>query len=221
MPFLVVVLSGLMLAPFARAQQTTTSLEFRATELFNAGDYTAALPMLQKVAVRYRNDADKVGPILEKIRVAEANLNKSAPDAGSINDTRKPHDAPKPGQTVEMDVRVLGNFDYDAEKGGKIPDDVKKLSGQQFRTRGYMIPLDQAKNVTQFALVNSLFSCCFGRPPQIQHTLVVRTPAGKSVSYYPDEIVVEGTLKVEEKKDDGYTISLFELDATSVKPATK
>jgi hypothetical protein len=66
-----------------------------------------------------------------------------------------------------------------------------------------------------------LFACCFGQPPQIQHTVVVNCPKGKAVSYYPDEIVVEGTLKVEEKKDDGFIVSIFEVEVNSVKPAAK
>ena len=89
------------------------------------------------------------------------------------------------------------------------------------RLHGYMIPMDQAENITQFALVPSLFACCFGQPPQIQHTIVVNCPKGKSVGYYPDEIIVEGTLKVDEKKDDGYIVSLFEMEVSSVKPAPK
>ena len=84
-----------------------------------------------------------------------------------------------------------------------------------------MIPLDQADNISHFSLVPSLFACCFGQPPQIQHQIVVSTPKGKAVGYYPDEIVCEGTLKVEEKKDDGYIVSVFELDVQSVKPAAK
>ena len=210
-------------APDATRSTVGGSLAFRANQAFNTGDYTTALPLLQRLAVQLRNDPDRVGPILEKVRVAEANVNQMkgiGPD-GSVNATRKPHRAPGEGQTVELDVRELGNFDYDAEKGGAVPDDVKKLSGTKFKTTGYMIPLDQASDVTQFALVNNLFACCFGQPPQIQHTLIVYTPKGKAVSYYPDEIVVEGTLNVEEKKDEGYTISLFELTATSIKPAAK
>jgi hypothetical protein len=82
-----------------------------------------------------------------------------------------------------------------------------------------MIPMDQAENITQFALVPSLFACCFGQPPSVQHTIVVNTPAGKGVSYYPDEIVVEGKLLVEEKKEDGFIVSIFEVECTSVKPA--
>jgi len=86
---------------------------------------------------------------------------------------------------------------------------------------GFMIPLDQADNISNFALVPSLFACCFGQAPQIQHQVIVRTPKGKAVPYFPDEIICEGTLKVEEHKDDGYIVSVFELDVNSVKPAAK
>ena len=84
-----------------------------------------------------------------------------------------------------------------------------------------MIPMDQATNISQFALVPDLFACCFGQPPQIQHTIVVNCPKGKAVSYYPDEIIVEGTLKVAEKRDEGFVVSLFEVEVSSVKPSAK
>ncbi len=81
--------------------------------------------------------------------------------------------------------------------------------------------MDQADNITKFALVPDLFACCFGQPPQIQHMVVANCPEGKAVAYSPDEIVVEGKLNVEEKKDDGYIVSLFDLAVTSVKMAPK
>jgi len=120
-----------------------------------------------------------------------------------------------------MLIKDLGNFNYDADKGVKIPEDVKKLSGSTVRIRGFMIPMDQADSVTQFALVADLFACCFGQPPQVQHTVIANCPPGKAVSYYPDELVVEGKLKVEEKKEDGFIVSLFEIEVSSVKPAAK
>ena len=139
------------------------------------------------------------------------------PPASRASRTRPP----RPARSYETTIKDLGNFEYDQEKGGNIPADVKALSGAKVRLRGYMIPMDQAENITQFALVPSLFSCCFGQPPQIQHTIVVNCPKGKAVSYCPDEIIVEGNLKVEEKKDDGYIVSLFEIDVSSVKPAPR
>ncbi len=97
---------------------------------------------------------------------------------------------------------------------------MKSLTGHTVRLRGYMIPMDQAENITQFALVPSLFACCFGQPPQVQHTVVAHCPDGKAVSF-ADEITVEGKLKVDEKKDDGFIVSIFEMDIASVKPAPK
>jgi len=100
-------------------------------------------------------------------------------------------------------------------------DDIKKMTGSSVRLRGFMIPMDQADRITQFALVPSLFACCFGQPPQIQHTIVINCPKGKAVPYFPDEITVEGKLNVEEQKDEGYVVSVFQMDASSVKPAAK
>jgi hypothetical protein len=122
---------------------------------------------------------------------------------------------------LDLQIKELGNFDYDTDKGGNIPKDVLALSGTTVRLHGFMIPIDQTEKITSFALVPSLFACCFGQPPQLQHTIVCKAIAGKSISYYPDELVVEGKLKVEEKKDDGFIVSIFEVELNSVQPATK
>jgi len=84
-----------------------------------------------------------------------------------------------------------------------------------------MVPLDQAEAITQFALVPSLFACCYGQPPQIQHTIVVQVTKGKSLPYYPDQITVEGTLHVSEQRDGGFIVSIFQMDATSVRAFEK
>ena len=218
----------LLVAP-TRAQTTQPAdragLELRANSEFNSGNWDKALPLLQKLAVQVKDDRERVGPILEKIRVCEKNLGTAgvakATGAAPTGEQRVPHPAPKPGEVAEMTIKDLGNFEYDANVGGGIPDDVRKLSGHTVRLNGFMIPMDQAENISQFALVPSLFACCFGQPPQIQHTVVVNCPKGKAVSYYPDEIVVEGKLNVEEKKDDGFIVSIFEVEVNSVKPAAK
>jgi hypothetical protein len=175
---------------------------------------------------------EKLGPIQEKIRVCKRNLLKDPPKdlqnfqnqkpADNVTpEKRKPHVKPRDGAALELAIKDLGNFEYDAEKGGNIPEDVKSLNGAKIRTHGFMIPLDQADNITEFALVPSLFACCFGQPPQVQHTMVVHTPKGKAVGYFPDEIIVEGTLVVNEKKEDGLVISVFEVNCISVKPMAK
>jgi hypothetical protein len=134
---------------------------------------------------------------------------------------RKVHERPREGQMLVISIRELGNFEYDMIEGGTIPPDVRALSGVRVRLNGFMMPLDQADNITRFALVPDLFACCYGQPPGIQHTIMVRTPKGKALSYFPDEILVEGTLTVEEKREDDLVVSLFEVECTSVKPAPR
>ena len=212
--------------------ETIGAIELRAQTAFDKGDYATALPLFMNLEKKLADKPDKLGPVQEKIRVCKKNLLKDPPkdlqaflnqkpaDAASP-EKRKPHVRPKDGQVLEVAIKDLGNFEYDAEKGGNLPEDVKGLNGAKIRTHGFMIPLDQADNITEFALVPSLFACCFGQPPQVQHTMVVHTPKGKAVGYFPDEIVVEGLLKVDEKKEDGLIISVFEVDCLSVKPMPK
>jgi hypothetical protein len=227
-------------APSASASTNTrnmpdAALEIRAAQAFNKGDYAAALPMLKKLEADLKPDstqADKVGMIQEQIRVCEKNKNASSavtsvgstaatPAPAPKAATRTPHPAPKEGEVLDMPIKDLGNFEFDAENGSPIPDDVKALNGATVRLHGFMIPMDQAENISKFALVPSLFNCCYGQPPQVQHTIVVTCPKGKAVNYYPDEIIVQGKLTVEVTKDDGYIVSIFSVETSSVKPAPK
>jgi hypothetical protein len=234
------VIAILMAALSASAIAQTTkpssenigAMELRAQTAFDKGDYATALPLFMNLEKKLADKPDKLGPLQEKIRVCKKNLLKDPPrdlqnflnqkpQDNATPEKRKPHIKPKDGQALDLAIKDLGNFEYDAEKGGNIPEDVKQLHGSRIRTHGFMIPLDQADNITEFALVPSLFACCFGQPPQVQHTMVVHTPKGKAVGYFPDEIIVEGTLKVDEKKEDGLIISVFEVDCISVKPMPK
>jgi hypothetical protein len=252
MKFAVMTLSGLLalplVAPAACAADTkaatpaaapaktdaTATLEQRANEAMNRGQFSLAKDLFTKVADRIKDtDKKRYAAIQEQIRACEASIkqlaapnplpptNLTEPAVETAPEKRKKHVAPANGQPYVISMKELGNFEYDADKGGNIPDDVKKLTGTKVRVQGFMIPLDQADNISHFSLVPSLFACCFGQPPQIQHQIVVHTPKGKAVGYYPDEIVCEGTLKVDEKKDDGYIVSVFEMDVQSVKPAAK
>lgn len=213
------------------------ALDVRAEQFFQNGQYTQALRMYKKLAEMVKDKPEKLGPVEERIRICEKNIARQAKlvqAPGTANpvvsspataiptgENRKVHPAPKDGATIEMSIKELGNFDFDQEKGGNIPADVKRLSGHTVRLKGFMIPMDQADNITKFALVPDLFACCFGQPPQLQHMIVANCPSGKAVSYSPDEIVVEGKLNVEEKKDDGYIIRIFEVTVSSVKAAPR
>lgn len=206
-------------APDVPPPEPVGSLEMRVMQAIGSGDYAAALPLLRRMADLHKDDPRKSKAIEEQIRMAERMLNSANAPGSLAPEERKPIPLPKAGETADFEnIRDLGNFEYDAEHGGGIPADVKALNGARIRLKGFMIPMDQAERISTFALVPDLFACCFGQPPQIQHTVVVKTPKGKSIAYYPDQIVIEGTLTVEEKKEEGFIVSVFEVLATSVKP---
>ncbi|HEX4794989.1 MAG TPA: DUF3299 domain-containing protein [Humisphaera sp.] len=131
---------------------------------------------------------------------------------------RQPHSPPKPGDLRQLTIKELGNFEYDPEdKSAAIPADVRALEGMNVRLQGFMIPTDQAEGVSHFVLVPSLFSCCYGQPPGVQHVIEVTCAKGMTVPFEVVEIYAQGTLHVKEKRDGGYVVSLFSLDCTSMK----
>jgi hypothetical protein len=223
----------------AAAPATNGTLELSATQAFSKGDYAKALPMLKTLSGTLKDQPDKAGMVAEQIRVCEKNLATpatqpavaavsptappaAAPPAAAVAADRTPHPAPKPGEVLDMGIKDLGNFEFDVEAANPtIPTDVQALNGATIKLHGFMIPLDQAENISRFALVPSLFNCCYGQPPQIQHTIIVTCPKGKAVQYCSDEIIVEGKLAVGPIKDDGYITGIFAVETTSVKPAAK
>jgi hypothetical protein len=205
--------------PTQWADVKTDDLAAKAREAHKANDLHLALAMYKELAVRTRKDAEAVKPYLAKVKEIEQQLGPQAQLVEGINAPRIPHEPFKADEVRELTLQKLGNFNYDTEKGGNIPDDVKALTGGTVKLRGFMLPLQQTDRITEFVLVPDLFGCCFGQPPALQHTAVVRTPAGKSVAYYPDAIVVTGKLTVKEQTEEGFIVSVFQVDTTSVKPA--
>jgi hypothetical protein len=136
---------------------------------------------------------------------------------------RKPHAPPTAGEVRTLSIKELGNFPY-ADTGGTIPDDVRALDGATVRLTGYMVPPNQLgispageeSKVTRFSLVPNLSTCCYGKPPGVQHVIDVRCDASRSISFTPRPVVVEGKLKVGEVKDDGFVVSVFGVVATNV-----
>jgi hypothetical protein len=213
----------------------TPDFERRAMQAFANSEWRTALSMLKKVEAASAANPDKQRQLQEFIRVCQRNIADPRAaasfdpksmladpnDPPSAPDTRRPHVKPTSDAPLALTIKELGNFQYDADKGGNVPADVMALNGVKVRVNGYMMPLDGADRIRNFALVPSLLACCFGAPPSLQHMVIVHVPQDKALSYYPDEIVCEGTLKVEEKKDDEFIVSLFELTVTSVKPAVR
>lgn len=185
---------------------------------FYQRDYELAIKLFKTAAAR-ATDPKQRASLQQRIRDCERAIASKVPTSP---EKRVPHKLPPAGATLDISLEELGNFDYDSEKGGGMPADVKALNGAKVRIHGYMVPMDSAENIRKLDLVPYVWSSSSGPPaPPMQNTIIVDCPQDKPVDYCPDEIIVEGTLNVEEKKEDGFIVSVFQIAGASVRPVPK
>ena len=141
--------------------------------------------------------------------------NAATPPAAASRAAATPRNA---GAVPQMTIKELGHFEYDAVKGGDIPEDVIARDGTAIKLRGYVMAALQAGSLTDFVLVPSYFNCCYGLPPGVQHVVIVRLMPKDAIKYTTDEVWVQGILHVNVVRDDGYTTQIFSLDGESVTP---
>jgi hypothetical protein len=97
-----------------------------------------------------------------------------------------------------------------------MPKRVKDLSGKKVLMTGFMLPIDDVQNIKEFLLVQSLWSCCYGTPPDINGIVRVVMPKGKTTDYFFDPVKVIGTFKVESTVMDGYCVDIYQLHVESL-----
>lgn len=131
----------------------------------------------------------------------------------------------KTGQIPGLDKVVT--FDeltaWTYEEGLKgMPKRLKDLSGKKVLMVGFMLPIDEIRNIKEFLLVQSLWSCCYGQPPDIHGIVRVVMPKEKTTDYFFDPVRIVGTFKVEATFIDGYCVDIYQLEVESLeafKPA--
>lgn len=92
------------------------------------------------------------------------------------------------------------------------PDDVRALDGKQVLMLGFMLPLDEVEDMQEFLLVSSLWSCCYGTPPDIHGIVRCRMSEGRRVDYQFEPVKVVGRFSVQETREDGYCVDIYQLD---------
>lgn len=109
----------------------------------------------------------------------------------------------------------LDSWPYeDGLKG--MPKRIKELDGKKVLMTGFMLPIDEVQNIKEFLLVKSLWSCCYGQPPDIHGIVRVVMPKGKTTDYFFDPLKIVGTFKVEATVMDGYCVDIYQLQVESL-----
>jgi hypothetical protein len=120
-----------------------------------------------------------------------------------------------PGLDRTLPFDELTSWPYeDGLKG--MPKRIKDLDGKKVLMMGFMLPIDEVQNIKEFLLVQSLWACCYGQPPDINGIVRVLMPKGKTTDYFFDPLKIVGTFKVEATVLDGYCVDIFQLHAESL-----
>jgi hypothetical protein len=122
---------------------------------------------------------------------------------------------PSSGRYTTLPFDDLRNWTYIPGKTS-IPESVMAFDGKPVQMAGFMMPLTQAKEVTEFLLVPYLWGCCFGAPPAPNHMVLVDMAVGKTTEFLNVPVIVRGTFHAGEIRRDGALISLYRLDADEV-----
>jgi hypothetical protein len=105
-----------------------------------------------------------------------------------------------------------------------MPKKVKDLHGKKVLMSGFMLPIDDVKDIKEFLLVQSLWSCCYGQPPDINGIVRIVMPKGKTTDYFFDPLKIIGTFKVEATSIDNYCVDIYQIEVESLEalkePAT-
>jgi hypothetical protein len=165
------------------------------------------------------NDATKApsGPVPRGSDPADLAAIRSA--EAMVQAERKLQQMIKDGKVTGLDKVVtfdeLSAWPYeDGLKG--MPRRVKELDGKKVLMSGFMLPIDEVQNIKEFLLVQSLWSCCYGQPPDINGIVRVVMPKGKTTDYFFDPLKVIGRFKVEATVIDGYCVDIYQLEVESI-----
>lgn len=125
----------------------------------------------------------------------------------------------KSGQIKDIDkllsFQEISSWPFEGGLKG-MPKAVKELDGDKVVMIGFMLPIDEVEDIKEFLLVESLWACCYGQPPDINGLVRVVMKGDRRCDYQFDPILVKGTFKVEETLEDGYCVDVYQLHATEV-----
>jgi hypothetical protein len=105
----------------------------------------------------------------------------------------------------------------DGASPSQIPDDIRKLDGQQVGIRGFLLPVKMNDGLAvEFLLMRDRSFCCYGAPPKINQWITVRMRY-RGVKPVMDQVItVYGTLHVAEMRENGYLVGIYALSADKI-----
>jgi len=120
-----------------------------------------------------------------------------------------PDDPVPDDEVVEVLIEKLTSVEY--RRGEELPEDIQELDGKTVELEGYMA-IGTLEGVENFELVPEPCEC--GRS-KVQHFIDVTLTEGRT-TFKPGRFTVRGKFSVGEVEEDGFVVSLYRLEITSL-----
>ncbi|MEM1414318.1 MAG: hypothetical protein AAGH15_05440 [Myxococcota bacterium] len=118
---------------------------------------------------------------------------------------------PRPEGHRQLAWNELTDIEY--AEGDALPASVLALDGENVALTGFLL---DGGYEHEFLLVRSVWSCCFGKPPEIHEAVVVTVEGASDEAWFEEVVRVTGTLEVGEDWDDDYLLSVYRIRALRV-----
>lgn len=95
-----------------------------------------------------------------------------------------------------------------------MPAPIRALDGQRVTMLGFALPIHEPTGTREFLLVQSLWACCYGTPPDLHGIVRVVLPEGQTLDLTDEPYEIRGVFRVAETREEGYCTDIYRLDAT-------
>ncbi|MCR9247353.1 MAG: DUF3299 domain-containing protein [bacterium] len=116
-----------------------------------------------------------------------------------------------------LPFQKISNWKYQDKLKG-MPQRVRDLDGKRVLMLGFMLPIEEVENMREFLLVESLWACCYGQPPDINGLVRCVMPKGKAIDYNFEPMKVVGRFEIEAFELDGYCVDIYQLHVDYAEP---
>lgn len=124
---------------------------------------------------------------------------------------------------VKLDFKSLEfpiTFEQRAEMYStvEIPEAIRQAwHNKEVHTFGYMLPLTADKQVKEFMLVHDLWTCCYGKTPDLNQVIYVTTD--KPTVFHQEAVLVEGVMTTQLDRHNDAIRSLYQIKASKIRKA--
>jgi hypothetical protein len=132
---------------------------------------------------------------------------------------------PSPDAPLEASFKVLASWRipdalFKAKPGHVlrfVPGNIRRLDGKEVAVTGFMLPIRiHNKLVTEFMLLRTQNTCCFGIPPELNEVVEVLRIDTPPRVLMDAPITVVGRMHVKERWEGTFLCSIYQLDAVRV-----